>query len=367
MEFVASPALSSNAAPPFASYLVQRFAFLTAISVFVLLTMGVTTPTFGQNADVIVATLEGKAITQSEVDDTIASKLVPLQQQLYALRKVALDNLITSKLLENEAARRKLSVEELRKTMGLGSVNVTRDQVELAYSQNATFFAAMSPDEAKERLRLDLESQQRMKHYRAALESLRKSSSLVVNLSPPPFTMVLTDGLVPALGSKTSPITIVEFSDFECPFCKRVQPTLKEVLQEYADRIRFVFRNLPSEGHRNALPAARAAFCAGQQDRFWQYRDALFASDQLTDKTLKKLALDLGLNQERFHACISSEESLNAITRDVELAQRFKIGSTPSFVINGQMISGAISVADFRRIIEKELRLLGSAKASSTN
>ncbi len=365
MAFVASPPKSQDPVPLTQYRLAQHLSLLIVVALILLLT--IPSAAFGQNPDVVVATINGNVITEKDVDESIASKIIPLQQQLYALRKVALENLITAKLLESEAARLKLSVEELRQTLTAGPIVVTRDQVELAYSQNAAVFAAMSPDEAKERLRLDIESQQRMKHYRASLERLRKSSSLVVNLSPPPFSMTLTNGVAPALGPKTAPVTIVEFSDFECSFCRTVQPTLKQVLQDYGDKIRFVFRNLPLEGHRNALPAARSAFCAGQQDRFWQYHDALFASGPLTDNTLKKLAMDLGLNQERFQKCYSSEESLNAITRDVQLAQRFKIESTPSFVINGQVISGAIGAADFRRIIERELRLLGSAKTPSTN
>ena len=363
---VASPAISQGGLLPLAR-LVQHFSALLAISVLLIVIIAATPDCLGQSDDTVVATLEGKAIIQREVDDSIAAKLIPLQQQLYALRKVALENLIIARLIENEASRQKLSIEELRRNLMAGPVNVTRDQVEHAYSQNASFFAAMSPDEAKERLRLDLESQQRMKYYRAALETLRKSSSLVVSLSPPPFANNPKDGIAPAIGPKTAAVTIVEFSDFECPFCKTVQLTLKQLIQEYGDNIRLEFRNLPLEGHRNAMPAALAGYCAGEQDRFWQYHDALFSSSRITINSLDELALVLGLNLERFQTCVSSQESINAITRDVDLARRFKIESTPSFIINGQLIGGAIGIDEFRRIIEKELRFQGSAKSSSSN
>ena len=121
-----------------------------------------------------VATVNNVEITQKQVDDSVAAQIYPLQQQLYAIRKAALENLITTKILESEAAARRISIDDLRKQLTLGEVNVTRAQVEEAYKQNASFFATMSPDEARERLRLDLENQARMKHYRTGLDALRR-------------------------------------------------------------------------------------------------------------------------------------------------------------------------------------------------
>ena len=112
-----------------------------------------------QTPETVVATVNSIEITQKQVDDSVAAQIYPLQQQLYAIRKAALENLITTKILESEAAARRISIDDLRKQLTLGEVNVTRAQVEDAYRQNASFFATMSPDEARERLRLDLENQ----------------------------------------------------------------------------------------------------------------------------------------------------------------------------------------------------------------
>src|SRR5205085_9026727 len=127
-----------------------------------------------QTPETVVASVNGGDITQKQVDESVAARIYSLQQQLYAIRKAALDNLITSRILEHEAAARGISIEELRRQLTLGEINVTPAQVEEAYTQNASFFASMSPDEARERLRLDLENQTRMQHYRAGLEALRK-------------------------------------------------------------------------------------------------------------------------------------------------------------------------------------------------
>ncbi|HET6850905.1 MAG TPA: thioredoxin domain-containing protein [Pyrinomonadaceae bacterium] len=312
-------------------------------------------PVLAQTPDTVLATVNGSEIKQKQVDDAVAAQIYPLQQQLYAIRKAALENLIATKLLESEAGARGVSIEELRRQLTLGEINIARAQVEEAYKQNASFFASMSPDEARERLRMDLENQARMKNYRAGLEALRKKWAVKVNFAPPVFVSELDDGVSPAKGSTKPLVTIVEFSDFECPFCGAVQPVLKQVMQTYGNDVRLVFKHMPLEGHRNSLPAARAAYCAAEQDRFWQFHDALFASGNLSAAVIDDIAVDLGLGVPKFQACLSSEQSRAAVIKDIETARLFHIESTPSFIVNGQLIKGALSFADFQKIIEREL------------
>lgn len=312
-------------------------------------------PVLAQTPDTVLATVNGSEIKQKQVDDAVAAQIYPLQQQLYAIRKAALENLIATKLLESEAGARGVSIEELRRQLTLGEINVARAQVEEAYKQNASFFASMSPDEARERLRMDLENQARMKNYRAGLEVLRKKWAVKVNFAAPVFVSELDDGVSPAKGSTKPLVTIVEFSDFECPFCGAVQPVLKQVMQTYGNDVRLVFKHMPLEGHRNSLPAARAAYCAAEQDRFWQFHDALFASGNLSAAVIDDIAVDLGLGVPKFQACLSSEQSRAAVIKDIETARLFHIESTPSFIVNGQLIKGALSFADFQKIIEREL------------
>jgi protein-disulfide isomerase len=314
----------------------------------------------GQTPDAVVASVNGVPITQKQVDDSIATRIYPLQQQLYAIRKAALENLIVSRLLEVEAKARDVSVDELRRRLTEGEINVTRAQVEEAFAQNASFFASMSADEARERLRLDLENQARMKHYRAGLERLRTKWAITMNLAAPAFAARLDDGTSPFLGAAKPVVTIVEFSDFECRFCREVQPELKQVLERYGKEVRLVFKHLPLEGHRNAVPAARAAYCAGEQDRFWQFHDALFAAESLSTQVFDRIAAELGLGLEQFKACLSSEPSRAAVVRDMETARSFRIDSTPSFLVNGKLIKGALSFAEFQKIVERELKQTSS-------
>src|SRR5215216_1645969 len=322
---------------------------------------------FGQAPDTVVASVNNIRITQKQVDDSVAAQIYPLQQQLYAIRKAALDNLVSAKILESEAAARGVSSAELSRQLTVGEIRVTPAQVEEAYKQNAYFFASMSPDEARERLRLDLENQARMKHYRASLEALRKKWTISLSLAPPALPLELDDGLSPAKGSSKPLVTIVEFSDFECPFCSAVQSTLKQIEQTYGQNVRLVFKHLPLEGHRNSLPAARAAYCAAEQDRFWQFHDALFASKNVSLAVFMQIANELGLGVPKFQACLNSEQSRAGVVKDIETARLFRIESTPSFIVNGKLVQGALSFADFQKIIEQELSQRANQKQSSTN
>ena len=316
---------------------------------------------FSQTPETVVASVNNTEITQQQLDDSVSARIYPLQQQLYAIRKAALENLVVSKILEREAAVRGVSIEELRRQLTAGEIVVTRAQVEEAYTQNASYFAAMSPDEARERLRLDLENQERMKHYRAGLDALRKKWTVTINFAAPRFVTELDDGVSPAKGAIKAAVTIVEFSDFECPYCRGVQPTLKQVLESYAGQVRLVFKHLPLEGHRNSLPAARAAYCAAEQDRFWQFHDALFAAKELSPAVFTQIAGEFGLGLQKFQACVDSEQSRAAIVKDLDAARQLGVESTPSFIVNGKLIRGALSFADFQKLIEQEL------KQSSTN
>lgn len=351
----------------------QEFAsvapFGSRLALLALTVFAMTANATAQTADeIVVAVVDGQNITQRHVDDSMNTQIYPVKQQLGTLRKVALENLIIMKVLENEAGRRRISVDELRKELMAGDVTVTQQQVEEAYTQNASFFAAMNKDEAKARMRLDLENQARMRNYKAALEKLKQAGSIRVLDAPTDTSAGNDDAKSPSVGSKDATVTIVEYSDFECPFCKIVQPTLKEVLSIYEGKIRLVFKHLPSDGHRHSMVTARAATCAAEQDRFWQYHDAVFATVDRSPDALKMLAQNLGLATDRFQTCLSSQRSLTQVVRDAGNARNLGINSTPSFVINGRIVSGAISLTEFRRIIDEELqRTTGSLKRSSMN
>ncbi len=151
---------------------------------------------------------------------------------------------------------------------------------------------------------------------------------------------------------------MVEFSDFQCPYCFAAHSTVKQVLAAYGDRIRFVYRNYPLANHPDARPAAEAAQCANEQDKFWQYHDRLFTDQtKLGDAGLKKSAADLGLDAEKFNACLDARKYKAAVDADIRDGDEAGVSGTPAFFINGRALVGAHPLDAFKRLIDEELAL----------
>lgn len=161
----------------------------------------------------------------------------------------------------------------------------------------------------------------------------------------------------PAIGPADAPITIIEFSDYECPFCKRwYNDVYLRMMEEYAGQVRLVFRDFPLTSiHPNAIPAAEAANCAGEQDAYWGFHDQLFAGEQLGDTIYLQYAENLGLDIDAFTACLESEHQEEEIQGDYVYASGLGVRSTPTFFLNGLPIVGAQPYEVFQQVIEQEL------------
>jgi protein-disulfide isomerase len=161
----------------------------------------------------------------------------------------------------------------------------------------------------------------------------------------------------PTLGPADAPITIVEFSDYQCPFCRRWhQEVYEPLLSAYPGKIRVVYRNLPLTSiHPDAMAAAEAAMCAGEQDAYWPFHNKLFSSESLNTQTFVQYAQDLSLNVQKFQTCITDEKYKDAIQADSDFAVNLGIRSTPTFFINGLAVVGAQPLEVFKQVIDKEL------------
>ena len=311
--------------------------------------------TLAQSGGEVVAVVNGRRITREEVDSSAAAQLLPLDQQMYAIRKAALENLILRAVLESEAEKRGITVEELRRRLTDVRVEVSPGQVEREYLENAHAFGSMSPDEAREKLRLDLENQARLRRYRETLFRLKESSDIKLLLEAPRPLSVAGGEAAPSKGAPNAAVTITVFSDFQCPYCKGANDTIRELLRSFGKDVRLIFRHLPLGIHPQAFASAQAAFCAGVQGSFWQYHDALFAAESLSPETLHQMAVSLGLNVREFQSCLNSERPRAAVIKDMQEAQRLGIDGTPTFIINGKLIRGAPSLQEFRNLVEREL------------
>ncbi|MFH1256350.1 MAG: DsbA family protein [Candidatus Diapherotrites archaeon] len=157
-------------------------------------------------------------------------------------------------------------------------------------------------------------------------------------------------------GAADAKVTIVEFSDYQCPYCGKAEPTVEQILKDYDGKVKLVFRDFPLSFHQYAQKASEASECAGEQGKFWEMHDMLFANQSnLTDAELKKYAADLGLDTAKFNSCLDSGAMASEVQKDFEDGQAAGVSGTPSFFINGQILVGAQPISEFKKIIDAEL------------
>lgn len=167
----------------------------------------------------------------------------------------------------------------------------------------------------------------------------------------------IIDADTPSFGPADAPVTIIEFSDYECPFCARVQDSITPLRAQYGDNVRWVFKNLPLSFHPNAKPAAYAALAAHKQGKFWDFHKALWSQQaNLNDATYVAIAKQLGLDLDRFNKDRASDAIKATVDTDLKQAEDVGARGTPHFLINGEAVSGALPAAEFRRVIDAHLK-----------
>jgi len=311
----------------------------------------------------VVATVGGTSITLAEVDQKAmqqpASEFgqMKLVLALYEARRAAIDEIVGEKLIADEAKKRGLSDSALIDAeISAKIAAVTEADVVAWYNANPGRVKDAKLDQVRQPIRSLLTQQRTSQAYQSFVDQLRNKTSVRIGLEPPRQKVAAADGAVK--GPSSAPIEVIEFSDFQCPYCYRSNPTVKQVLSTYGDRIRFVYRNYPLANHPNARPAAEAAQCAAEQGQFWAYHDRLFANQsKLSDGDLKQSAAALGLDTGRFNACVDSHKYQERVEADIKAGNEAGVNGTPAFFINGRMLSGAQPFEEFKRIIDEELAL----------
>jgi protein-disulfide isomerase len=336
--------------------ILQTLTILWAL--MLLMALGLLAAAPAPTASEPLAEVDGEAIAAEEVEKALAAPLSKLEEQIYNLKRQKLEALIAERLLAREAAKRGITVQalldaEVTTTVAL----VTEQEIETFYQANK---ARLKGEEAilREQIRAHLQNQKLAARREAFIQSLRSQAKVAVHLKAAPIfrAEVSVDG-APFKGSAMAPVTIVEFTDFHCPFCKRVLPTLGQLDSQYGDNVRLVFRDFPIDNlHPGARKAHEAARCAHEQGKFWAYHDALFANaPEASPEQLKTYAKEVGLDVPAFEQCFNSGTYQAAVQRDVEEGTGVGVTGTPAFFINGRLISGAQPLERFVRVIEEEL------------
>jgi protein-disulfide isomerase len=308
----------------------------------------------------VVATVGSASITLAEVDEkalqqptaNFSGKLV---QALYDARRLTLDEIVASMLMDQEAKARGVDRATLvEKEIADKVAPVADTDVAAWYQANQGRVQGATLDQVRAPIRALL-IQERMDDARQQyVDGLKSKTPVRVMLEPPRLMVAAANG--PSRGAVTAPVQMIEFSDFQCPFCLRAHATVEQVLKTYGDRIHFVYRHYPLPSHPAARPAAEASACAAEQGKFWPYHDRLFEQpSRLSAADLKQDAVDLGLDAGRFNACVDSKKYKAQVDADVRDGDDAGVNGTPAFFINGRMLSGAQPFDAFKRIIDEEL------------
>lgn len=298
-------------------------------------------------------------ISLEDVQRSLQNELIQLERERYKLIEEKLEKLVEQKLLESEAKRRGTSIDELiKQEVSTKAQKVSDAEIDAFIAQNRSRFS--QPDDPQLRLKVweHLNGQKVSQEREAYIRSLRVKTGVTVYLEEPAVTRVQVDaGKGFARGAKDAAVTIVEFSDFQCPYCQAATDTMHQLMSQYAGKVKWVFRDFPIPHlHPLAPKAHEAARCAAEQGKFWEYHDLLFErSPRLSPAELKQYARELKLGGEDFDKCLDSGKNQTTVASDVEEGSRLGATGTPTFFINGRMLVGAQPIADFQKIIDREL------------
>ena len=309
-----------------------------------------------------VARVGDRVVTAKELDDRWQaldpSGHAEAAQKMYDGKRSALDAIVAETLIAQAAKAKNMSAEDYEAAELKARMKpVVEADVVTFYQSNINQMQGRSLEVMAPAIRRYLQDQSSETARASLIADLRKSGPEVRVLFDAPRHTVEVTADDPSIGSASAPVTLVEFSDFQCPFCQRVAPTLKQVKQTYGDKVRIVWKDFPlTQIHPQAFKAGEAAHCAADQGKFWEYHDRLFANQQqLMPADLKKHATDLGLDSKAFDSCLDSSKYGERVRDGVAEGSRLGVNSTPMIYINGRALSGAQPYEVFASVIDEEL------------
>ena len=326
--------------------------------------MGVDINSPSLNAASVVATIGGQSLTAAPVLERLKPLVYKLRLEAYEVTKQRVDQMVDDMLLLEEARRRQVGPEEIvRAEISDKARPPTEAEVEKFYTDNK---ARISGDlnSVRNQVAMYLQNESRRRLEKDLSAKLRKGADIrwLISEPPQPVQNISVDD-DPSRGDANAPVTIVEFTDFQCPACAAMHPVLEEVLKSYGNRVRFVVRDFPLTQHEFAGKAAEAANAANAQGKFFEYAAVLFKNQKALDvPSLKKYATDLGLDRARFDAALDRGAYTAEIKKDIEDGEMYGVGSTPTIFVNGVQLK-ILSADGLRAAID---RAMGSPKASSS-
>jgi protein-disulfide isomerase len=308
----------------------------------------------------VLATIGNEEVTLADIQSRVGEDLDRMEMQYLRARSRAiestLETILRERVILSEARSRGLSVDELAAAEAGGTLSPSDVEVEIWYQENRGRLGGRTLEEVRPQIAEYLREERRREVALQLEERLFRERGVVIHFEP--VRLALNHEGSPYLGPRNAPVTLVEFSDFECPFCAQFVPTLKRLRETFGDDLRIVYRHFPlSSIHPGAFKAAEASLCAHEQGKFWEMHDLMFEEmRQLAAADLKEKARRLGLDGGRFDECLDTGRFTEQVQNDLQEASRIGVTGTPALFINGvQLEGGAVPFETVASAIRKEL------------
>jgi protein-disulfide isomerase len=310
----------------------------------------------------VAARVGDRTITLKELEDRWnaenPSEHAEAIQKVYDGRRAALDGIIADMLIAEAAKAKGMTPDAYTQAeVSKRARKISDRDVVTFYQANVNQMQGRSLEQMTPAITRFLQEQEDQSARLALVTELRKAGPSVRVLLDPPRATMAVGATDPVVGNSAAKVTIVEFSDFQCPFCLRAAPTLKQLRQTYGDKVRIVWKDFPlTQIHPQAFKAAEAGHCAAEQGKFWEYHDKLFASQQaLQPEFLKQYAKDMSLDTARFDACLDSSKFAERVRDSVASGAQLGVSSTPTLYVNGRRLEGAQPYEVVAAMVDEEL------------
>ncbi len=307
-----------------------------------------------------LGSVNSKPVTKTELSGGELYKIYEAETQVFNAYSRILEERWLNSYFDNFAAEKKVANRAAAQESFIRE-NVMIDDARVAQIveqfKNDDRLKALNPEQQKDEVRRALQAQEGQKAIRQLVVNARATGALSLSIPEPVEPSVeVTDGGNPFLGPKDAKVTIIEFADYQCPFCARMVPTLNEVVKKYEGKVRWVYRDWPLNFHPNAIPAALAANCAGAQGKYFEAHNILFENhEKLGEDVYTKMAETLQLDKAKFEACRKDEAQKKEIMADFEAGEKIGVNGTPAYFVNGRRLKPGADVPIFSKIIEEEL------------
>ena len=319
----------------------------------------------GMDPTTKVAEVDGQPVTYGDLqnDHEVGPKVrqaeVKALTDLYDQRRGLLDEMISRRLLEEEAKAKGKTVEQWYQTEYVTSVPEPSDAEAKAFYEEhkAQVPQGQSFDDLKDRIKQAVRQQKLREGMGKMLDDLKSRHHVQVALHAPDLPRINVEAKGPSRGPTNAPVTIVEFSDFQCPYCGREYPVIERLMKDYDGKLRLVFRHYPLDFHPFAQKAAEAGACAQDQGKFWELHDKMFSNQgKLAVADLKGYAKSLGMDATKFDKCLDSGEKKTLVDDDLKAGSAAGVSGTPAFFINGIFVNGAQPYEHMKQAVDRELR-----------